>query len=281
MNSGIPKAFLTIDVEDWFHLDYFQECVVEPKQSCLDGLIKFISALDRAGVKGNFFFLDEIALDNRQLIADLSAKGHGIGSHGGGHVRPLTLRPDEYVRTLRRSYSILRSMVPADKAIGYRAPCFSMDDERLALVEEVGFDYDSSYIQFSQHPLYGRISTNTFYKVDDGIYKRGGFFEFEVTTVAVFGWRVPIAGGGYLRILPSFVFSTLFLKVLRERKNYNFFIHPFELSCARPPLNDTGFLKKARFLWGRKNVFKRFDKLITKLREENYQFLTFDEFISK
>lgn len=281
MNLSFPKVFLTIDVEDWFHLDYFRADELGSEESCLDGLYKFIKILDENNVTGNFFFLDEIALKNRQLVADLCAKGHGIGSHGSGHIRPLTLNATEYFESLRRSHDILRSMVPLNKLIGYRAPCFSLDDERLALVEKVGFDYDSSYIQFSQHPLYGHISISSFCEIDDAVYKRGNFYEFEVTTVNFLGRRIPIAGGGYLRILPPFLFSFLFSKVLKQKRNYNFFIHPFELSDVQPKLTDVSYLKKMRFSWGRKQVGNRFEKLMAMLKKNNYEFLSFDELIPK
>ena len=281
MKSSCPKIFLTIDVEDWFHLDYFKGHEFGYEESCLDGLYKFIELLDKNNMTGNFFFLDEIALKYQQLVADLCAKGHGIGSHGSGHIRPLTLNTTEYYGSLQRSHDILRSIVPQSKPIGYRAPCFSLDNERLALVEKVGFNYDSSYIQFTQHPLYGQISISSFCEIDNAVYKRGSFYEFEVTTVDFLGRRIPIAGGGYLRMLPSFLFSFLFSKVIKHKKNYNFFIHPFELSNVRPQLPEVSYLKKIRFSLGRKKVMRRIEKLMVILRDNDYEFVSFDDIISK
>jgi peptidoglycan/xylan/chitin deacetylase (PgdA/CDA1 family) len=146
------NAFISIDVEDWYHLEYFKGSRLSHNVTCIDGLHTFIETLDRHQIKGNFFFLDEFALSNRELITELCYQGHGIGSHGSGHVRPVTLSVKDFYKSLQGSYSVLRSIVPSWKPIGYRAPCFALDDERLELVAKAGFSYDSSYIQCGQHP---------------------------------------------------------------------------------------------------------------------------------
>ena len=79
------------------------------------------------------------------------------------------------------------------KAVGYRAPYFSLDRERLDLVRLAGFSFDSSRIEFGNHPLYGSIEMTEYENVEAGIYKFQDFIEFEATTPLVLGRNIPIS----------------------------------------------------------------------------------------
>ena len=59
--------------------------------------------------------------------------------------------------------------------IGYRAPCFSMNNNKFNLLKGLGVKYDSSYIDFSSHPLYGSIDVSEFNKIEDHIYEHNGY----------------------------------------------------------------------------------------------------------
>ena len=52
----MKKAVLSMDVEDWFHLDYIQNKKYNSHETCLDGLYYFIDFLKKKNIKGNFFF---------------------------------------------------------------------------------------------------------------------------------------------------------------------------------------------------------------------------------
>ena len=83
---------------------------------------------------------------------------------------------------------------------------------------ESGYNFDSSKIQFKKHPLYGSISTKEFTKCESNIFKnKNNFFEFEIPTQNFLGQNLPISGGGYLRIFPTF-FYKIFNKSIYKKK---------------------------------------------------------------
>ena len=80
---------LSIDVEDWFHLDYFDRNKCDTRQSLLDGLYSYVDFLHDLGIPSNFFVLGEIAEKKIEFFKNLVKVGHDVGSPGWGHTRPL------------------------------------------------------------------------------------------------------------------------------------------------------------------------------------------------
>ena len=62
-------------------------------------------------------------------ILILANSGFEIGSHGWDHVRPMKMI-QKLQSCLERCIAIMRE-INEQKAVGYRAPCFSLDRERL------------------------------------------------------------------------------------------------------------------------------------------------------
>jgi polysaccharide deacetylase family protein (PEP-CTERM system associated) len=272
----VKAAVLSIDVEDWYHLDYFDRSRCDRSYSLLDGLEVFREVLSLQGIPATFFVLGELAQALRTPLGELVAEGHDIGSHGWDHIRPLTLQMDAFRQDLTRSKAELEHIL-GNPVLGYRAPCFSLDRARLDLIEQCGFAYDSSRIQFRAHRLYGSWDTTGFSRVSGNIFRRGAFFEFEVSTLAVGRKSFPVSGGGYLRIFPWLLMRWLIRRYLTTNELYVLYIHPFELSRrADPPVpSGTKKLSELRFKTGRSSVVKKLSQLISLLRKNGFHFTTF------
>ena len=93
--------------------------------------------------------------------------------------------------------------------------------------------------------------------------------------------NVPISGGGYLRILPWFLYKYLLKKYLKTNKLYTFYIHPFELSNTHVFLpKGVSFINKFRYNYNRKKTYKRIIKTIELLFNYGYTFKTYSELIN-
>ena len=199
-----------------------------------------------------------------------------MGSHTYTHRRPLTLSIDEFRAELSRSKETIEDITqkPAD---GFRAPCFSIDEARLDAVQQAGFLYDSSRIQFSSHPLYGTLDLDGFTAVSDYIYRRGDFFEFEAPTISILRKNLPISGGGYLRIIPWFVMRRWVTRFCDQHPFYTLYVHPFELSRRKPPMlsHSVPWKTQKRFTIGLGQVAKRLEALIRLLKYKGFTFTTF------
>ena len=167
--------------------------------------------------------------------------------------------------------------------IGYRAPCFSLDRERLDLVEKSGFEYDSSRIDFSMHPLYGTIKMDDYLALSNNIFRKNNFFEFQVSTLSMLKRTIPVSGGGYIRIFPWIIMKRLVQKYIMNNDLYILYIHPFELSNRNTPSvpDSTSWKTKFRFGYGRDSVSNKINLLIRLLKDNGYQFVTFSELKTK
>jgi peptidoglycan/xylan/chitin deacetylase (PgdA/CDA1 family) len=190
----------------------------------------------------------------------------------------LTRPPEAFAADLERSKNALEDAI-GTTATGYRAPCFSLDRQRLDRVQSMGFGYDSSRIDFSSHPLYGHLDMDGYRPLSPSVFRRHDFFEFQVSTLRFWGKNIPVSGGGYLRILPWALMRRLVARYLRGQELYVLYIHPFELSPqASPPLpRDVPLPARVRFRLGRRTTPDKLRKLIALLRQNGYRFMTFSQ----
>ena len=271
-------AVLTMDVEDWYHLDYFLNSNnLDKTYSMLNGVDDYLYIMDRYGIKSTFFILGEIAERISSKIKEIASLGHEVACHGLIHKRPVLIGVDEFRRQIICAKDILSNICGEDVS-GYRAPSYGLDNDRFNVIKTLGFKYDSSRIKFTQHPLYGSFDISDFIEVKQGIYRKYDFFEFEVSTKALFNFQLPISGGGYFRLFPWTVTKHLIASYSKVADLYVFYIHPFELSNLNLPYID-GISQKTSFRAniGRNQVKKRLEKLIEFLKSQGYEFYIFKE----
>jgi polysaccharide deacetylase family protein (PEP-CTERM system associated) len=265
-----------MDVENWYHLDYFLGKTNDRSHNMLDGIEVYQEVMEENNLLSSFFVLGETAEELKTTLRQLSEKGHDIGSHGWSHNRPLNMSAPQFKDEITSCKKDLENIL-GEPVIGYRAPCFSLDRERLDIVKQVGFKYDSSRILFEGHPLYGTLDVQGFAQKGQNIFSQDDFYEFQVSTLPIMGKQFPVSGGGYLRIFPWVVMKCLMKRYLSNSTLYVLYTHPFELSRKpNPPFpENTNLLTKFRFSFGRATVLKKLNACIHILKENDFQFTTF------
>ena len=267
-------ALLSMDVEEWYHLDYITQR--ESDLSMMDGLDCFLELAGKHKVPTTLFTLTELLKQVKDKLVLAAQSGHEISLHGTEHKRPLQMSLDEFENDCLEGVKAIKEeigIVPA----GYRASCFSLDRDRLDILKDkIGMQYDSSRINFDSHPLYGSIDMSGFEKKSECLYASAKFSEFEMPTVDILGKKLPISGGGYLRIFPWWFLSFLIKRYVRKHDLFSIYIHPFEMSSETPPKvaeldNKTNF----RFKYNIKSVPYKMEKLIKLLKSEGYEFMTY------
>ena len=270
-------AVFSIDVEEWYHLEYFKNSKTDKKKSVMDGLHTFIKIVDKHNIKASFFIVGELIQTLKKTIKNLDIQGHDIGLHSYFHKRPVVQNINEFIKDTKDTLSEMKSILP-NNSFGYRSPCFAIDRERLDEVIKLGIKYDASKITQKEHPLYVNLDLDGFEKQEKDIYKKDFFKVFEVSTIKFLGVNIPIAGGGYLRIIPWPIYIWLLKKYLKKSTFINFFIHPFELSSMNFDLpENTPYLTKFRYNYKRNKVEKRLNRIIELLKENDYNFKTFSQ----
>ena len=186
------KFYLTLDLEDWYHLDYFKD-KVNKKPIFISELKEFFNFLDEKQIKITIFALAELVEKYPEFIKELAEKGHEIACHGLNHDVLFNKSNQQFKDELIKAKKIIED-ITNKPVYGYRAPCFSLDNEKLEILQGIGLKYDSSYIKFSQHSLYRNLDLSEYDEVDDLIYKKGDFFEFEVPMFKVKKYNAKVKG---------------------------------------------------------------------------------------
>lgn len=146
-----PANAITVDVEDWFHicgvggpLAYARWDALESRVVATTRLV--LDELDRASVRATFFVLGWVADRFPELVQEIGAAGHELGSHGYAHVRAYELDPDGFATDLRASVRSIASAWSVPVRL-FRAPEWSINDRSLwalRLLVQHGFHTDAS-----------------------------------------------------------------------------------------------------------------------------------------
>src|SRR6185312_15203910 len=117
----------------------------------------------------------------------------------------------------------------------YRAPTFSVTRQSLwalEILQEEGLQYDSSVFPI-WHDLYG-IPEAPRRPLRWTFGNGSSLLEFPASTVQLGGLRLPVAGGGYMRIPPSGYTTWAIRRLESEHTNAMIYFHPWELDPVQP-----------------------------------------------
>jgi polysaccharide deacetylase family protein (PEP-CTERM system associated) len=234
-----PINALTVDVEDYFQVEAFANVVRREDWTQWEPRVerntaRLLELFARRGVRATFFILGWVAERQPNAINEIIAAGHEVACHGYQHQHLRTQNQNEFRADVRRAKALLED-ISGREVIGYRAPTYSITTETLwaldVLIEE-GFHYDSSIFPI-YHDRYGIPHAERF----PHVLRRaaGEIVEFPPSTVQIAGQNMPMAGGGYFRLLPYAAFRWGLRRInRREEQPAIFMIHTWEIDPGQP-----------------------------------------------
>ena len=246
---GVPRAVMSVDVEDWFQVENLKGAIPcdtwesQPRR-VVANTRRILDILEWAGVHGTFFCLGWIAEREPALIREIAEGGHEIASHGYNHrliyEQPTKEFRDDVVRAKR-----LLEDISGAPVLGYRAPSFSITDEALDILAQTGYRYDSSWFPVAGHDRYGRVDMRRHIRgaKEEGdeaetpaasIPLANGLIELPITTVRIGRRPVPWGGGGWFRLYPPRLFISGFHRSLLKCGGATFYLHPWEVDPDQP-----------------------------------------------
>jgi polysaccharide deacetylase family protein (PEP-CTERM system associated) len=234
---------LTIDVEDYFQVNAFAKCIDSGNWDnyplrVVENTTRILELLDRDSVKATFFILGWVAERRPGLVQEIHRRGHEVACHGYGHELVYNIGPKKFRADIKRSKKLLEDICGA-QVNGYRAPSYSITKDSLwafdILIEE-GFLYDSSIFPIV-HDVYGVPNSKRF--PHEITCASGSLKEFPLSTVEIKvanrKMRIPVAGGGYLRLFPLWVFNKAIKSInTKEGQPAVLYFHPWEIDCEQP-----------------------------------------------
>ena len=225
--DAVMCAF-TVDVEDWY-------------QSCIDfdapitDLVKrnthrILELLNEKSVRGTFFVQGKVAESFPDLVRDIHSEGHEIQSHGYSH-RPLDSMKESEFRTEMDLATKTVEDACGLQVTAFRAPDFTISEDNLWMLEvlcEMGFQVDSSIFPYKTR----RYGIDNWKRKPHRICFDNGVSILEVPVAIWSRWgrEMPVAGGGYFRLLPLKVIESMFAHILREGLPIVVYCHPYEFN---------------------------------------------------
>jgi polysaccharide deacetylase family protein (PEP-CTERM system associated) len=236
---------MTVDVEDYFQVSAFDDVIARDQWDAMESRVcanteRLLGVLDDYGVRGTFFVLGWVAARHPRLVTSIAARGHELASHGFAHQLVYTQTPAAFREDIRRAKAVIEDAGGA-RVTGYRAPSFSITSRSLwalDILAEEGYEYDASIFPI-RHDRYGIPSSPRHpYSVERGSLR---LTEVPGSTVRVWGWNLPVGGGGYFRIFP-YAWTRWGIKHLnvRESQPAIFYLHPWEIDPQQPRLAVSG-----------------------------------------
>lgn len=269
-------CMLSFDIEDWFQVENLADAIDrkewgDKELRVIDNTHKLLTLLDKHNTKATFFILGWIADRKPVLVEKIADGGHEVASHGYGHQIVSSISFDQFREDLVRSKGLLEE-IAGKEVVGYRAPNYSITEEALDILEDEGFQYDSSFFPSAIHDRYSKlISVNA--NSRRGVEKaRDNLFEVLIPTLNVFGTRFPWGGGGYFRALPYSVFKKGIKRILNDRNSFVFYLHPWEIDPDQPRVKNIKLNYRFRHYIGLDKTESKLDSLLS-----DFQFIPIKE----
>ncbi|HET7324896.1 MAG TPA: polysaccharide deacetylase family protein [Halococcus sp.] len=232
-----PINVLSFDVEHWYSATLLRDEVTNPKERIHESVEIVLDVLATYDVRATFFVVGELAREHPDLIARIADAGHEVGSHGHTH-RPLfELTPTEFATELGRSTRAIHDATGATP-VGFRAPNFSVTPRTewaIEVLEAAGYRYDSSVFPV-RTPMYGvRGAPVQPYRLDPSApFEAGSHGTLVELPLAVFHprYRLPVAGGFYARLLPTWLLKRGMETLNAHGVPATLYFHPWEFNPA-------------------------------------------------
>ena len=216
----------TVDVEDWAQSTLDTEMPISDRAG--PNMEHVLDVLASENAKATCFILGKFAEKFPACVQRIAAEGHEVASHGYGHVDVFRLSPAEFREDIRRSKGQLEALTGMPVK-GYRAPDFSIVKASLwalDILAEEGFVYDASI----NPAVLARFGVPDFPAQPVNLRLRDGrsLVELPVATLKLFGRRLPVAGGGYHRLLPFPLIRWVIEKTVLSGEAFVAYCHPYE-----------------------------------------------------
>jgi polysaccharide deacetylase family protein (PEP-CTERM system associated) len=261
---------MSVDVEDYFHVSVFDGIVPRTQWAQMESRVcanttRLLDLFAEFNVRSTFFVLGWVAERYPELVKSIADGGHEIASHGYAHRLIYDQTPAAFREDVRKAKRLLEDESGC-AVLGYRAPSYSITPRSLwaldILIEE-GYGYDSSIFPI-RHDRYGiPVSPRDPFPIErDG----GTLMEVPGSTVRVGPLNLPIAGGGYFRLLP-YQWTRWGIARLNtvEQQAAVFYIHPWEIDPEQPRLH-AGWLGRLRHYRNLDQTEARLRALLTDFR---------------
>ena len=282
MHKMNKTAFFTMDVESFCEISCLRE---KPRTEYDEFRIEhaiddYLDLLDRYNIKATLFVLCSSLEHTKEYLLRAVQRGHEIALHGLTHDIPAEMDRDTLKKQLCEGKALLEKEFNT-QVIGYRAPCFALTNDVMDTICQLGFKYDSSYLDIKMSYYRAAAKLDGFTKVCDGILRKDNFYEITPCKVQTAFGQMSVSGGGYVRLAPYSMLRRGVKKFLKKSDYYMFYCHPSDVFTEKPPkLHGISHTNAYYIKAGRKKFLRRAEKIIKMLVDRGYTFSTMRDFVT-
>jgi polysaccharide deacetylase family protein (PEP-CTERM system associated) len=261
------QHILTVALEDYFQVGAFNRFVQRNQWYRFETRLeqntdRVLALLAAHGAKATFFALGWVAAKFPELLRAVAVAGHEVAVKGYYHRGIHDMTPEEFEADAARAKAAAEAAT-GRPVRGYRlADGWLKPDELWALdrLAALGFRYDSSIAQvgglFADQPHRATVHEHA-----------TGLVEVPISTAKVFGVRIPVAGGNYLRQLPEFLTRRAAARWVRTHTEpLVAYFHAWELDPEQPRLSVGGSLTRLRHYRNLHRMEERLGRLLARYR---------------
>jgi len=240
LQDKTPLNAMTVDVEDYFHVAALAKSIDRSQWNDMEYRVdantrRLLDLFDARSIKATFFVLGWVARKSPHLVREISQRGHEVASHGMSHKLVFNQTPDEFRTETIDAKALLEDII-GTRVRGYRASTYSITKRSLwalDILHDAGFDYDSSIFPIT-HDTYGIPDA----AVEPSLIRTPNgksLVEFPMSTAPMFGFKLPVSGGGYFRLLPYWLTRSGLRKLNHQLgRPFIFYLHPWEIDPEQP-----------------------------------------------
>lgn len=270
-----------MDVESFFDTSCIKEKNI-PFDAGFDaeeGLSCYLDLLNQYNIRSTLFLTVDTAERWKALLNKAVANGHELAVHSLDHEDITDHSDARFLYEVSKAKEIIEDIY-CRKVYGYRAPCFGICQRKTEKLMEAGYKYDSSALNFRNASRSDYLDLENYTKISEVVYEKDGFFEFKPCVSDSLIGKVPICGGGYLRLVPKSVMKPAVSKYVKKADSYLFYVHPFELYQGYlPKYAELSAAEKMFVTRGRRNYGRKIRNIIELLIRNGYIFASMNEYL--
>jgi polysaccharide deacetylase family protein (PEP-CTERM system associated) len=257
-------TILTIDLEDWFHILDNEATCSEQSWSRFESRIEevtdmLLALLAKHEVAATFFILGWVAAQFPHVVRKVYEAGHEIACHSDSHQLVYEMTPDAFKRDTEAALDHIEAACGI-RPRAYRAPGFSVTANTpwvFDILADAGIEYDCSV--FPAPRAHGGLEgygagVPGVIRTSSGKEVR----EFPMNYHNWFGLKLVYGGGGYFRLIPSWLGRAMF-----RATDYNMtYFHPRDFDTAQPNVPGLSPVRRFKSYVGIKGARAKLERLI-------------------
>lgn len=264
-SDGRPLNAMTVDVEDYFHVQAFAGIIDRKDWDSLPTRVesntsRMLDLFAQKRATATFFVLGWVAERFPALLRRIADGGHEIACHSYGHRQIFTQTREEFRDDVRRAKCVIEDA--AGKAVrGYRAPTFSLNTQTwwaYDVLGEEGYAYSSSIYPVARDNYGMPDAPRTAFMPTDS----GPMIEIPMSTVRYGQRNLPASGGGFFRLLPYGVSRHALKRVNRAEGPSIFYCHPWEIDPGQPRVSGASLKSRVRHYTNLGAMERRISRLL-------------------